>query len=52
MLITCIHFKVGPLLFIKANVWVVELREVQYLLFLNIDFVFHEKKKLDKKFLE
>lgn len=28
MLLTCIHFKVGSLLFIKANVGKVELREM------------------------
>lgn len=49
MLLTCIHFKVGSLLFIKASIWKVGLREMLEKVFFNI-LVLHDKKKLDKKF--
>lgn len=54
MLLTCIHFKIGSLLFIKANVGKVELGEMLKKLgnvekFFNID-VFHDKRNWTRNF--
>lgn len=50
MLLTYIHFKDGFLLFIKASIWKVGLREMLEKVFFST-VVLHDKKKLGKKFL-